>query len=586
LQTAAVPEGEKTDPPFSTGARPGPGRATFIVLVGLGLAGLYAGWTIFWFMTDDAYIAFRYIENSLRGFGYVWNPPPFLPVEGYTSFLWVVLLEGIWRVAGATPPESANWVALFFSGLTLIVSAEMVFQLARRMPVRWISHVLVGLVLGYLLLNRSFLAWSSSGLETAMFGLFLILWAWRLNFGPRSALNYGTVSLVAALAALTRPDGLLFAAMTFGLFLLDRIIGPKQKRFSRKAFLAICSPFAVVLVHLLWRYGVYGQWLPNTYYAKVSEAMPKSGAVYAFSFLLEFCLWPVVAIVGVALFAFMRNLLRQLTAQSQNDGLGAAVEAVLSERLLISGTIAVFAAHFVYYTLIVGGDHFEYRPYNHLFPLIFVSLVWSLRELRIRPVRVVVAASVCVALSLPVPLTHWLLTRDLTTRDKTAFMRVPISPAWPQYLHWYSRPFDRTQSWLIGRLVCCRHQEHKVFSRQLLIDLPSRSEGQKMRRNGFPIFVTGCVGVAGWVLPEAYVIDSLGLNDYVVARAPIPAANFGGAAHSRKAPKGYLEDFRPNVTFDAAGLHVAERMPPLTAAEIVEIEAKWRKWLRDRAEKD
>ncbi len=586
MHPAVVPKGEQIEAPASIeAARPGPGRAIFIILVGLGLAGLYAGWTIFWFMTDDAYIAFRYIENSLRGFGYVWNPPPFLPVEGYTSFLWVILLEGIWRLVGVAPPESANWMALFFSSLTLVVAAEMVFQFARQMPVRWISHVLVALLLVYLLLNRSFLAWSSSGLETAMFGFFLILWAWRLNFGPRSTLTYGTVSLVAALAALTRPDGLLFTAATFGILLLDQFLGPKETRFSRKALLAICSPFAAVLIHLLWRFSVYGEWLPNTYYAKVSEAQPKSGAIYTFSFLLEFCLWPIIAVTAVAVFASLRQLIRQLIVQARNEGLRAA-ETLLRKRLLFFGTIAAFAAHFLYYTLIVGGDHFEYRPYNHLFPLIFLSLVWALRELKIRPTRMAVAASICVALSLPVPLTHWFLTKDLTTRDKTVFMRVPISPAWPRFLGWYSRPFDRSQNWLISRLVCCRHQEHKIFSQQLLANLPSRSEGQKMQRNGFPVFVTGCVGVVGWVLPEVYIIDSLGLNDYVVARAPILSANFGGMAHSRKAPDGYLEDFQANVTFDAAGLHVADRMPPLTAAEVVEIEAKWRQWLRDRPEKD
>ena len=62
--------------------------------------GLFAGWKAFWFLTDDAYIAFRYIGNSMDGYGYVWNVPPFLPVEGYTSFLWVALLDVVWRFTG------------------------------------------------------------------------------------------------------------------------------------------------------------------------------------------------------------------------------------------------------------------------------------------------------------------------------------------------------------------------------------------------------------------------------------------------------------------------------------------------------
>src|SRR5690349_23694659 len=83
---------------------------TVILLVAL--AALYAGWRLFWFLTDDAYIAFRYISNAHLGYGYVWNAPPFKPVEGYTSFLWVLLLDVIWRVTGLEPPQSANAVAL------------------------------------------------------------------------------------------------------------------------------------------------------------------------------------------------------------------------------------------------------------------------------------------------------------------------------------------------------------------------------------------------------------------------------------------------------------------------------------------
>ena len=58
-----------------------------ILLAALGLA--IWGWNLFLFTTDDAYIAFRYVDNNRMGHGLVWNPPPFRPVEGYTSLLLV-----------------------------------------------------------------------------------------------------------------------------------------------------------------------------------------------------------------------------------------------------------------------------------------------------------------------------------------------------------------------------------------------------------------------------------------------------------------------------------------------------------------
>src|SRR5437867_12245459 len=57
---------------------------------------VFLGFRLFWFMTDDAFIAFRYVSNHRLGRGFVWNPPPFLPVEGYTGWLWVVLLRAVW----------------------------------------------------------------------------------------------------------------------------------------------------------------------------------------------------------------------------------------------------------------------------------------------------------------------------------------------------------------------------------------------------------------------------------------------------------------------------------------------------------
>src|SRR5713226_6094624 len=121
------------------------------ILLGLLLlaagVGLYAGWRVFWFLTDDAYIAFRYVYNSRLGFGYVWNAPPFKPVEGYTSFLWIVLLDIIWRVTGIDPPGSANVVALIFAAGTLLLTSAMVMRVRLTAALARYRLALVALVL-------------------------------------------------------------------------------------------------------------------------------------------------------------------------------------------------------------------------------------------------------------------------------------------------------------------------------------------------------------------------------------------------------------------------------------------------------
>ena len=43
------------------------------------------------FTQDDAYISYRYAENFIQGNGLVFNPGE--RVEGYTNFLWIILLS-------------------------------------------------------------------------------------------------------------------------------------------------------------------------------------------------------------------------------------------------------------------------------------------------------------------------------------------------------------------------------------------------------------------------------------------------------------------------------------------------------------
>jgi arabinofuranosyltransferase len=548
------------------------GERVFIAcLLVLAAFGLCVGWKVFWFLTDDAYIGFRYVSNAMRGFGYVWNPPPFLPVEGYTCFLWVALLHGVWRCTGVAPPDAANVLALIFSYLTLVTSVLLLLRLEWKPALRRWRLDFVALLLVFLLLNRSFLMWTSSGLETALFCFLVTAWVFSTTVPAKPLTRAFWGSSTAALLALTRPDGLLFclaAAWVVGTSAL-RTAGPVK---ARRILWIGLAPFAVVLVHLLWRRHRYGAWLPNTYYAKVVEAWPESGLLYVSSFILEYGLWFAAALL---LWGAVKALLRRRRAEDRSW---------LAAALFHGPVIAVLtlAAHFGYYTLIVGGDHFEYRVYNHLFPFLFIALVWGLNQLDLRGSVALALACVFVLLSLPLPWTHWALTRDLHTRGETYRMRVPVAPTWPAPFRWYARLFDQAQSRLIYHHACMRHQEHKVFWQYQIARYPTREEGSRISAEGFPVYPQKGVGVPSWVLPNVNIIDIFGLNDYVVARTPVPADKVRYMAHTRKALPAYIESFRPNVSLERGRVIVRERATPLTAAEIVQLEAEWRQKVRDQ----
>jgi len=522
---------------------------------------LCAGWRVFWFLTDDAYITFRYAQNSLLGFGYTWNPPPFRPVEGYTSFSWLVLLDIIWRAFRVPPPQSANWISLAFAALTLGIGARM----GMRMRLHRLGDRDRGLLIFIALLgtvtNRTFLAWTSSGLETAMFNFLLTAWIFVMIFPSENRRRWVLVTAaIATLVYLTRPDGILVILATDLALLIGRL---SRSLTSRDLFCAL--PVLAVPAHLIWRKITYGAWLPNTYYAKQVGAWPESGIRYAASFILEYAVWIWLALALVWLVKRVRA------------GAGPSV------RIPVCAVIAigVLIMHFVYYTFVVGGDHFEYRVYSHLVLLLFISGAWLASRSFSRRWPVVASMLLFVVLSWPIPWTHWAETRSLETRDETHVMIRPVAGRFPQPLRAYVGIFDELQQWLITHRACMRHQEHKIFHEHQFRIFPTREYGERIPWKDHPVFAVRTVGIPGWVMPHVGIIDLFGLNDYVIARSPT-RSDLGQErimAHDRIAPEGYLECFQINVEPIVPGrLRIHDRPSPLTDGDIIGCEERWWSW--------
>ncbi|MCB1153972.1 hypothetical protein KDL45_10010 [bacterium] len=218
------------------------------------------------FLCDDAFIYFRYADNWAAGLGPVFNPGEH--VEGYTGFVWLALLT-LGRVLGIAPEQSAPVMGVLAGAGTLLT----VMLFARR---RFFADAPLWSLAAPALLasNRTFVGWSTGGLETALF-TFLVtagllrLWS-EIEDGPKSK---PLSAFLLSAAALTRPDGLLFLGLA-GLARMGAWIATRERR--REA-LGVFLQWGVsaagpVLAHLAWRWSYYGYPLPNTYYAKVGGA--------------------------------------------------------------------------------------------------------------------------------------------------------------------------------------------------------------------------------------------------------------------------------------------------------------------------
>ena len=452
------------------------------------------------FSCDDAYIAFRYVSNAYLGHGLVWNAAPFLPVEGYTSFLWVLLLWAMWSGLGIEPPLAANILSLLCGVGQFAVIAAVALRIRSRSGARlpdFVAFVLLAAVVG----NRTFLSWLSSGLETALFNLAFISWV-VMAFRPAQRRTTAWLlawSGVAAVAALTRPDGLLFVAVTVAAaaWLMMRAERPRLQ------VLLGLTPLLLVVAHLLWRHSYYGEWLPNTYYAKVSTSWPEAGLRYFASFAVEHGVWLWIPLCLTWVAVECSRGLRRV-----GHALWTHVPAVLA-------TSAVLF-HCGYYTLRVGGDHFEYRVYSQLVPLGLLAAAAMAARLASGwwlPVTVLVS----LWLASGVGWVHLWLTRDMPWYGFR-----PIAAELPAAVQPLGRWFDRNQAWLRFSNVCLRCQYHGPFLDQLPVDPPTRME---VDPEGEPYLVhdAHAVGLISWALPNVAIRDLYGLNDWVIARTPIPA---------------------------------------------------------------
>ncbi|NJP07335.1 MAG: hypothetical protein HC837_17785 [Chloroflexaceae bacterium] len=122
---------------------------------------------------DDAFISFRYAKNLIEGGGFTFNPGGEL-VEGYTNFLWTIIMAAALAV-GLEPVMTAQWLCSGIAITTLLVS----YHLARAWwPNRpWV--LLPPLILAF---NPSFLLYTArgSGMETALVTLLSLLALWAL----------------------------------------------------------------------------------------------------------------------------------------------------------------------------------------------------------------------------------------------------------------------------------------------------------------------------------------------------------------------------------------------------------------------
>jgi arabinofuranosyltransferase len=264
-----------------------PASALLIKTVLLGLFGVVLIKTAW--LSDDALITMRTVDNFVSGYGPRWNVAE--RVQAFTHPLWMFLLAVPYSVT-----REAFFTTLSVSiGLSLVVVWIVLFRIAASWRVALIGGVV-------LVCSKAFVDYSSSGLENPLSHLLVAVFLWAYWKERRLIELWG----LAGLIMLNRLD--------LALLVLPALVVRSLQHDRRTAPLAIAVGLLPVVVWEAFSLIYYGALVPNTAYAKLQTGA-STGALLAqgFVYLLDSVgndpttLMSVVAFTSVAVITDTRR---------------------------------------------------------------------------------------------------------------------------------------------------------------------------------------------------------------------------------------------------------------------------------------
>jgi hypothetical protein len=335
----------------------------------------------------------------------------------------------------------------------------------------------------------------TSGLETA-FAAALVCAGGLCLIRARRPIDFAWSGLWLILATLARPDHALFYASAAAALVVDQALMLWRREqtglAALRSALAFAAPFALYLAHLAFRVAYYGETLPNTYYAKAAYlSYYEQGSIYAATFYLSsHFAWLMLPFVIWLVWPAPRRLLRFKVFA----GLGFAL--------------------YNFYVLKVGGDFMFGRFYVVVVPLVLLSLVQAVRDLRAlighgRQLGLVLAAAL-----------------------GATVLGVKLLP--PREVHWG---------------ISDEHTYYRVASlNPFEIDHPNYRVAklfQRWREAGLQLRIgTSAIGMVGYYSKHE-VIDLVGLTDRAIAHQELEER--GRPGHEKRAQPDYMEQRLPHL---------------------------------------
>lgn len=325
---------------------------------------------------DDGNIFLNYAHHLAHGDGFVFNTNG-EHVEGFTSFLWVIVCAGAYLVT-ANPELLLIGFSLL---LTTLVFTNIYRAIHKDVTALYPSYskYFFWLYTAFVItIGPSFVTWSVLSLmENALwnfaFSSLIILVLSTVGSGNVSFKKRVLLILSGCLLSLIRPEALAWN-LVFTVILCYTFIQNKRRLFFPLLYFA---GFVAIEIGLtLFRLQYFGYRFPNTYYAKISPDKIYNlteGAKYALSFITGY--QPVISFLFMMMTIVLLYAVFNLKILfKQNNTL--ANSSIIKKFAIV--TVIIWIGFLLPCT--TGGDHFGgFRFYQHLLPLFawgIIVILW------------------------------------------------------------------------------------------------------------------------------------------------------------------------------------------------------------------
>lgn len=478
-------------------------------------------------VSDDAMITFRVVENFLAGYGLGYNP--YVRVQAFTHPLWMLLISFVYffdRLFIASDPNGLFYITIF---LSILFSALAVFLLLTRISRPGILSL--GLAVLILSLSVGFVDFSTSGLENPLTHFLLIVFV--LVYLAENQ-NLFLLSLISSLIMLNRMDAfvLVAPALLYAWWMSDQ-----RKDGLGKILMGLVPMLIWELFSLIY----FGFPFPNTAYAKLNTGI--SGILLmqqGFDYFLNSINWDPIVLFTIGL-----------------AGVTLYLERNRKFIFLFSGVLL-----YLVYIVKIGGDFMSGR---FLTAPLLLSVVIISNQIDSKRTQLI-------GLAVVVLLGAFSIRSPLVASNMTLYL--------PQF------PIGDYNGISDQRLYYFGNQHEGQFNSLAENGFRDASLGSNFAGNKWyftkfrTVVITAALGKPGYVKgPNVYMVDRFALSDPLLARLPVRNQDWQIGHFWRDMPAGYAETLEtgqnkivdPDLSLYYSKLEIVTTGPLRDLNRIVEI---------------